>query len=561
MFRASFIGAVSLISLLMVGSADARPRGSVSYTPPPPSGPCPHSAAGYADGCAGANQSALYIFPNFFTDVRQSGQAQYKAAGGSGSDHPPPWDVAGVDYPVGQYTPDAGLIDATVSAAAGCSIDLPNRRWNCGAGPIVVDGYRFNGMGIIQGGTPNGMTINNSHFTLTSQNCRFYTGTAPVNVNGPLTVTNNTTDFSDDCQMTAKLYKTAADPGFITQSSGDASFNGTTLTYSAINSGTVRVGAWIDYPGMINGPVQITAGSGLVWTVSVSQGTVTGPVTVTTGPTENAQNGAFFNGGRLTAKYNANFGWGQFLNSGQAVGDQDIQYNYSKMLVKPNQHVNFAIKIPGPGTINNWLQKFNTVYWDQNSYIENGGGTSTIDMFATLDISGAGSTITTLADFSYNTIVANKSLTPAGGFITNSMLRVLSQGGANNANITYGLSGGVLNVTAFNSGAALAVGQYISCATCTRTTKITSLGTGTGGTGTYNVDNNADTVASATSGVYLYPGKVTALNWVENYGDITGTNGGFFNLSDQKLVEIGTKNITGNINMLNGNVCTPGGSC
>jgi hypothetical protein len=64
----------------------------------------------------------------------------------------------------------------------------------------------------------------------------------------------------------------------------------------------------------------------------------------------------------------------------------------------------------------------------------------------------------------------------------------------NDANFTASQSGNVLTVTAVASG-ALAVGQVVAGAGVTAGTKITALGTGTGGTGTYTVDSSA-TIAS-----------------------------------------------------------------
>src|ERR1700689_4146785 len=65
---------------------------------------CPYQATAIADGCAaGVAAGGLLQNPNFFSQIRQSGQT-YSAIpglGGSTAVHPPNWNVAGVDYGVG----------------------------------------------------------------------------------------------------------------------------------------------------------------------------------------------------------------------------------------------------------------------------------------------------------------------------------------------------------------------------------------------------------------------------------------------------------------------------
>lgn len=60
---------------------------------------------------------------------------------------------------------------------------------------------------------------------------------------------------------------------------------------------------------------------------------------------------------------------------------------------------------------------------------------------------------------------------------------------------TASMSGTVMTVTAVGSGVTLGIGQTIYGAGIAANTTITSLGTGTGGTGTYNI-NNSQTVSS-----------------------------------------------------------------
>jgi hypothetical protein len=67
---------------------------------------------------------------------------------------------------------------------------------------------------------------------------------------------------------------------------------------------------------------------------------------------------------------------------------------------------------------------------------------------------------------------------------------------SSDAVVTGAISGTTLTVSAVTSG-TLAVGQLITGAGVAASTYITALGTGTGGTGTYTV-NNSQTVASET---------------------------------------------------------------
>ena len=68
---------------------------------------------------------------------------------------------------------------------------------------------------------------------------------------------------------------------------------------------------------------------------------------------------------------------------------------------------------------------------------------------------------------------------------------------------TGSVTGGVLNVTAVTSG-TLAVGQGLTGTNIPRSTKVIALGTGTGGTGTYTL-NEAFTAASTTVTGYTSP--------------------------------------------------------
>ena len=78
------------------------------------------------------------------------------------------------------------------------------------------------------------------------------------------------------------------------------------------------------------------------------------------------------------------------------------------------------------------------------------------------------------------------------------------------ATFTASISGTTLTVTAVASG-TIAVGQYVYVSSIAAATKITALGTGTGGTGTYTIDKS-QTIASTT--MYSSVGQTMyGLNW------------------------------------------------
>lgn len=83
---------------------------------------------------------------------------------------------------------------------------------------------------------------------------------------------------------------------------------------------------------------------------------------------------------------------------------------------------------------------------------------------------------------------------------------------------TGSISGTVLTVTAVERG-TLAIGQTITGAGVAPSTSITSLGTGVGGTGTYNLNNSQAVSSEAMSG-----SKLALFRIVENFIDQTGVD-------------------------------------
>ena len=548
--------------------ADARPgKGGISSG----STFCPKGTA-VADGCTGANTGGKFQDPTFFTTSRISWGTPYVST--------PPWNVAGVDYPVGQYTADNALLDVATNVPAGCTLVSASRWIRCSNG-VTLSHYRFNGWGIYADNAP--IILDDVHFTMTADNCRNYQGIGYISTHGgtgDVTVTQGTFDFDSGCAFNADLYKQANDPGLATLSSGTASFSGTALTYSAINSGTVRIGSYISCAGCVK--AMIIAGSGLNWTVSSSQGTL-GPVTVTTGPVLTNMNGpiSVASNSKVKLYYNANIGSGQFSS---AIIDVDAKYNYEHIITTSGQHINFVVNFPQPGTIADYIQNFNTIWWDP--YAED-GGTGTLDYFTASTASAANGQVTlTNFEANNNTVIVNSSI-PNGSVNTNAIVRWLSQSGgapgevasAINYNLNQTPGSGILKVnsiTLVTGGVGISPNDFVYCIgsapTCSVPIQIVSQLTGTGGlpcpdatcdgtTGTYSVTNTVDQInkSTASHGVYKYPGKITAVNVNNNYYDATGANG-VYNF-DIATVPVGSYTSTGNVNMKTGASCNWGGSC
>ena len=132
----------------------------------------------------------------------------------------------------------------------------------------------------------------------------------------------------------------------------------------------------------------------------------------------------------------------------------------------------------------------------------------------------AGVTYTlTLYDANSNMIWAAENVTAQGSTAVGSMT---DEGPfLAGPNFTGSIATTTLTVSAFASGAPLAVGQTLYGPGITAGTKITALGTGTGGTGTYTV-NTSQTVGSEAMGAagtnQFAPGFSTSLTLIGYYG-------------------------------------------
>jgi hypothetical protein len=131
MRRSGYVGAIILASMCVLSGSASAQRNSKNH-------PNCRYQNGYEDGCAQAAADGNYVNPNFFTYAKQSGQGRYYRNPAKPSGHPPPWNVAGVDYPVGYgasrklYDPAKGLLppgcsySATGSQAGGAIVICAN---------------------------------------------------------------------------------------------------------------------------------------------------------------------------------------------------------------------------------------------------------------------------------------------------------------------------------------------------------------------------------------------------------------------------------------------------
>jgi len=243
-------------------------------------GTCAHSGAGYADGCAGADQTALFQLTNWFGASGTLGAAQQSNQAAITSR--PPWDVACVDYVCGPTSLDSALIDAKVSPPTGCTYD-GDVTINCNTNNSTVDisGRKFIGVQLLMNGSGQTLQGSNFHVQETAADCRRHNGSGQFR-GGSATVnfSNFLADFDGSyvpylgqsaanatCANNADQFGSVGDPGFAAQSSGTANLSGFSLTYSGTPSGTVAVGQYIAVNGTATMRSRITSGSGLSWTV------------------------------------------------------------------------------------------------------------------------------------------------------------------------------------------------------------------------------------------------------------------------------------------------------
>ncbi len=153
-----------IIAAIAVLSIGVCPANAGAWSGPGNPGSCPFPLTAQSDGCSLAKFSATTRIPTFFTGyAAQSGQGPYTVR--------PAWNVAGVDYPVGFYTPLAQLIDVRVSQPPGCflrNLGASVAMQCSGSGDLLISGYRFDLHGgtflIISSSNYTSATITNSYF-------------------------------------------------------------------------------------------------------------------------------------------------------------------------------------------------------------------------------------------------------------------------------------------------------------------------------------------------------------------------------------------------------------
>ena len=117
------LGCVSIVVAVAAASpSSAQAQAANGKMPGAAFAGCPFPATSAVDGCAGAKSGAAIRFDHFFTGhAKQSGQVYATGGGNFSASHPPPWNVAGADYPVGAFLPVASLIDPAVTQPANCA--------------------------------------------------------------------------------------------------------------------------------------------------------------------------------------------------------------------------------------------------------------------------------------------------------------------------------------------------------------------------------------------------------------------------------------------------------
>lgn len=574
--------------------ADGRPKGGIPNGNSPPPSTCPYTFVPADDGCLSANQNAQVIVPTFFTLVRQTSQAQYKTSGAVGSDHPPTWNVPGVDYPVGAISADGSLTVASALSISGCTYSAgPPAALNCsGNTDKTISGGLFNDVTVDDGSTNHTTTFTNNHFIIGYNNCHTRGSQAWViidaNTHQNVVATNNTWSVDPTCSFVANLFGLSNDPGLTVNSTGVANFSGAIMCYTSgptLQNGTPGFHLWqhAHFTGQVNNttnnstsnvisaPQIISSVGGGCYTLDTAQTTATG-VTVTTGPQLPDVYGALSQGeigiATFTAKYNAFLGLSTLMSSNTG-GSTDIEYNYAQMNGDIQRHVNLFQQQPTPcdggctsanaTTIANALTKFNTAWFPGYAAVS---GTTIYGPFTTSGTANAappdGYQITySNVNVSYNVGIANQTMNGWNGVTsvtTSAILRTTNQIGTPKASYTAVVTAGSMVVSlvtgTINIGDYVATNGFGGGAGFNNTSylRITS-GSGT----TWALNQSVSFSGGARS--YLYPGTVTSMTMTGNAMDWTGA---YFPIQLDTDTIYGSTSLTGNWNLVNGAACNTG---
>jgi hypothetical protein len=156
-------------------------------------GSCPQGSA-YADGCQGAQAGGSILIPNFFNGY----------AGVNYGDNRPPWNVAGVDYPVGYSgslkdpTAPGNLPDCAVYSAHGVSV-------NADVQPCTVSHLDFslhNGICVRVSGSGGHTAIFDNDKFGAGSSCNSFGGIISVGSDSRLDLVVQYSEFADNYRCT-----------------------------------------------------------------------------------------------------------------------------------------------------------------------------------------------------------------------------------------------------------------------------------------------------------------------------------------------------------------------
>jgi hypothetical protein len=274
-----------LICLILMGvcvPAHAKPGMRGAFGGLFVSGVCSRGT-GLGDGCPGANTGSTVQRSNFFTSyAAQSGQTGFVA-------NRPTWNVAGVEYPVGYYTPLSSLTDVSTTSAyltsVGCTFASSTHTWSCtGSGVFDLEGTRWD----LNNGTVLWIKSSATYSSVIIKNNFFACGTSVnLGTGGFIRVDNIATDLD----VEFNTFEGYASPGQICQPSSVPFFiqdlrigtNLTTYKYNAFLdlsakgiSGTALGAATLQYNYVEN--INTGAGQHGEWFIAAN-GTYTGAMT------------------------------------------------------------------------------------------------------------------------------------------------------------------------------------------------------------------------------------------------------------------------------------------
>jgi hypothetical protein len=243
-----------LLLLLLVGPSQAAMHGG-----PLPATGCA-ARPGFADGCAGANANGSVQFTNFFTSRALQSSQTYVTR--------PPWNVAGVDYPVGVPTNISLKDPSTGTLPTGCTYHTtPQLEVACNstAADIDFNGWDFslhNGifLTINSNVTSTNFTIENCNFAYGSNLMQdFYMVQFPPS-GGPTNIIVKNTTFDGKGLTWTNAVTSGAGPS-VALNTGNAAVGSINVTYSAFLGVTSRNAS---YPG--------GNGNSFVWKYNYSEG-------------------------------------------------------------------------------------------------------------------------------------------------------------------------------------------------------------------------------------------------------------------------------------------------